>query len=103
MVSVAVCAGDWFCLFFLPGLFLPFPDDGRRRHIMTFVAFFAQDLGFSIAGILLPFSDDFCRLNIVSRMTVFAGRVNLTGRVHFIRRGDVVLIVFMSDGFAMAM
>jgi hypothetical protein len=102
MVSVAVGACDWFGLFFLSCLFLPFPDDGRRRHIVTFVTFPAQDFCFFVAGMLLPLSDDFCRLNIVSRMTLFAGRVNLTGRVHFIRRGGVVLIVFMSDGFAVA-
>ena len=102
MVAVAVRADDWFFIYLLTALFLPFPDDSRGRNIVSFVTFLAQYIGFFVAGALLPSTNDFYRRDIVARMTLSAGRVNLTRRIHFIRRGGVVFIVFMSEGFAVA-
>jgi hypothetical protein len=54
MPAVAVRTGNWFFFFLLPCVFLPFPNNIRRRHIVTFVTFFTQHICFSIADALLP-------------------------------------------------
>jgi len=54
MVTVGVRADDCFFINLLAGLFLPFTNDIRGRHIVAFVELLTQHIGFCIAGALLP-------------------------------------------------
>ncbi len=102
MLAVAIRADDWFFIYLLTALFLPFSDDFRRRYIVTLVTFLTQSLSLFVASALLPSADDCRRLDVVGGVTLPAGGINFVSRVHSVGRGKVVLIVFVGDGLAVA-
>ena len=79
---------------------LPFMYNLLRRHIMALVTTLTQYIACCIAGPFLPSPNNLRWLHIVTFMTLPASRVNLTCRIHPVRRRLVVLIVFMRNRFS---
>jgi len=99
VVTVAIRADDFIGITFVEASLGPESNDLFGGDIIILMAAFTRRVGL-FRYMLQPVSDDFPGRDIMSFMAASAERVNFLGKVHGLRRGNVVFVVLVCGRLA---